>query len=76
MKASTVLCPIDFSDASKHAVELALVVARYYHSHVAALHVVTPLDFGLVAPSEEPERLERLREAATAVPDCFGELPD
>lgn len=65
MKVLRVLCPVDFSDASRHAIEHALIVAEYYRAKVAALHVVTPLALGLVAPGEEPERLARLR-AATA----------
>ena len=37
-----VLCPVDFSDFSRHALDHALTVARCYHSSVTALHVVHP----------------------------------
>lgn len=35
-----IVCPIDFSDFSKHALEHALAVARWYHAQVTVLHVV------------------------------------
>jgi len=37
------LCPIDFSDASRDAVEHATVVARWYEATVVGLHVHTPI---------------------------------
>jgi nucleotide-binding universal stress UspA family protein len=36
------LCPIDFSDASRHAVEHATVLARCYEATVIGLHVHNP----------------------------------
>ena len=38
-----ILCAVDFSDFSRHALNHALGVARYYKSTVTVLHVVTPL---------------------------------
>jgi nucleotide-binding universal stress UspA family protein len=38
-----ILCPVDFSETSLHAVDLATQVARWYGSRVTALHVVAPL---------------------------------
>lgn len=35
-----VLCPIDFSDASRHALAHAVAIASWYGSEVTALHVV------------------------------------
>lgn len=35
-----ILCPIDFSDASRHAVDHAIAIAGWYGSHVTALHVL------------------------------------
>ena len=40
-----ILCPIDFSDISRHALEHAVGVARWYESRVTVLHVITPLFF-------------------------------
>jgi nucleotide-binding universal stress UspA family protein len=38
-----ILCPVDFSDASRHALDHALVIARWYGSDITALHVSTPV---------------------------------
>jgi nucleotide-binding universal stress UspA family protein len=35
-----VLCPVDFSDASRHAIDHATAIAGWYGSHVTALHVL------------------------------------
>jgi nucleotide-binding universal stress UspA family protein len=35
-----ILCPIDFSDVSRHALGRAIAVARAYHAEVTALHVL------------------------------------
>ena len=37
-----ILCPIDFSDASRHALEHALVVAQWYEASIVGLHVFNP----------------------------------
>jgi nucleotide-binding universal stress UspA family protein len=37
-----ILCPIDFSDASRHALDQAIAIARWYESHITALHVIAP----------------------------------
>ena len=40
MNITRVLCPTDFSDASAHAIDLAVTIARWYKARVAAVHVV------------------------------------
>jgi nucleotide-binding universal stress UspA family protein len=35
-----ILCPTDFSDASRHALEHAVVLAKWYGSRITALHVL------------------------------------
>ena len=41
-----ILCPIDFSDASRHAAEHAVAIAGWYGSQVTALHVLQqPIGF-------------------------------
>ena len=35
-----ILCPIDFSEASRHALEHAVVLAKWYESRITALHVI------------------------------------
>ena len=37
-----ILCPIDFSDASHHALDHAIAIAGWYESHITALHVIAP----------------------------------
>jgi nucleotide-binding universal stress UspA family protein len=38
-----ILCPIDFSDVSRHALEHAVVIAGWYGSQITALHVCHPM---------------------------------
>lgn len=40
MNLSRILCPTDFSDASEHAIDLALLIAGAYHARIAAMHAV------------------------------------
>jgi CPA2 family monovalent cation:H+ antiporter-2 len=35
-----ILCPIDFSDASRHALDQAVVLAKWHESRITALHVI------------------------------------
>jgi nucleotide-binding universal stress UspA family protein len=37
-----ILCPVDFSDASKHALQHAIAIAGWFESHVTGLHVTRP----------------------------------
>ena len=37
-----ILCPVDFSEASRHAIDHAIVVARWYKASITALHVCIP----------------------------------
>ena len=39
---STVLCPTDFSDPSRHALEHAIAVARWYAARLVGLHAYAP----------------------------------
>ena len=38
MNIARILCPIDFSDTSVHAVDLATTIASWYKARIAALH--------------------------------------
>jgi len=38
-----ILCPVDFSDASRHAVDHALALARWYGGTITAAHVIPPM---------------------------------
>ena len=37
-----ILCPVDFSEFSRHALDSAVAIARHEHAAVTALHVVPP----------------------------------
>jgi nucleotide-binding universal stress UspA family protein len=50
-----ILCPVDLSDASRHAIANAVVLGRWYGATITALHVWNPIvipstDFTLVGP--------------------------
>jgi len=77
---TNVLCPVDFSDASRHAVDQAVAIARWYHARLTALHVYPPMFMpvpALPAPSDRvPEsELQRVRaEAARLLTDAAAGL--
>jgi nucleotide-binding universal stress UspA family protein len=48
-----ILCPIDFSEESTHAIQEAIAVARWCKAQITALHVFTPIFMpGLPMPDE------------------------
>jgi nucleotide-binding universal stress UspA family protein len=69
-----ILCPIDFSDVSRHTIEHAALLARWYEARITALHIATPVtmlspDLALVgdyAPKPTAEELEEERERTKA----------
>lgn len=62
-----ILCPVDFSDASQHAVEHAVALARWYSARLTLLHVYDVMPLAPIAPemipgfTVGPEYRERLR---------------
>lgn len=73
MDVKRILCPIDFSDASAHAVAQAAVIAGWRQARITALYVRSPLH--LPVPGLEPSGradgadesdTERLRKEAAA----------
>jgi nucleotide-binding universal stress UspA family protein len=70
---SHILCPVDLSEASTHAIEQATAIAGWYHAKVTVLHVHVPrpplaLDpYGVGAPPVPGSaEMVRVREAARA----------
>jgi nucleotide-binding universal stress UspA family protein len=67
-----ILCPIDFSEVSAHALEQATVVAGWYHAKITVLNVYAPAlptlseTYGVSMPADdnEPAEIQRLQEAA------------
>jgi nucleotide-binding universal stress UspA family protein len=90
IKMRRILCPTDFSDFSRHALERAVALARWYESAVTVLHVVpfvpSPATFppGVSPLTLEPvphdrilEELKRFAEpVAAAGLECDALLRD
>jgi len=73
MNIQRILCPVDFSDASAHAIRQAVVIAGWYKAHIMALHVYSPTLFsvpglGMSGRSEATDDTEtaRLRNETAA----------
>jgi nucleotide-binding universal stress UspA family protein len=45
-----ILCPIDFSDYSRHALDHAVALARRYESTITVLHVFSAVPVAVYAP--------------------------
>jgi len=43
LSLSRILCPVDFSDASAHAIDHAIAIAQWYEGSITALHVFSPI---------------------------------
>ena len=43
LEIQRILCPIDFSDASRHALTHAVTIGQWYGSQITALHVGSPM---------------------------------
>jgi nucleotide-binding universal stress UspA family protein len=80
MNPTRILCPVDFSETSTHAIDLAVVVAGWYGSRITALHVLAPLSIAAPAfatSTDEKREIDRLRqltaeELAGATADGIG----
>jgi|SoiMethySBSTD1v2_1073268.scaffolds.fasta_scaffold00895_14 nucleotide-binding universal stress UspA family protein len=71
-----ILCPIDFSEFSRHALDYAAGIARWYGARITTLHVVPlepvtpPTGSGLYPPlALTPDDLQQYREELTT---CAG----
>ena len=72
-----ILCPLDFSDASRHAIEHALAIARWSGAAVSALHVCRPMVVAALTGAGAGERdadgdLVRLGAAAASLVEGAG----
>ncbi|MEO8257318.1 MAG: universal stress protein [Acidobacteriota bacterium] len=45
-----ILCPIDFSDYSRRALDHPVKIARWYESSITALHVFSPVPVAAYGP--------------------------
>lgn len=76
-----ILCPIDFSEFSRHAIDHALAIARCHGGAITALHVIPPLEPLIGAPTMVscPPMVytdEDLRRFKTAAQDFVQEEGD
>lgn len=81
-----ILCPVDFSDFSRHALEYAVAMAKYYDARVTALHVyanmpvvntVPAVGFDsapIVLPPVDPAAVKAITEEFAAGVDAEGRL--
>ena len=73
-----VVCPVDFSESSRHALELAARVARRYDAELLALHVtpLVPTVFGFppVAMADGPAVSEAVLSELKAEADAVAAL--
>ena len=65
MDIRQILCPVDFSDASAHAVDQAVELARWYGARMTALHVDTAVADYPDVPALEPAERQRLQDRMT-----------
>ena len=49
-RLARILCPVDFSEFSRHALVSAVAIARQQHATVTALHVIPPVQVAYTAP--------------------------
>jgi nucleotide-binding universal stress UspA family protein len=75
-----ILCPVDFSAGSRHALDQAVALARWDGGAVTALHVVPPIPYSDPLMSQvtvlTPEDLQQIREELEAfVADEVGAVP-
>lgn len=71
----TILCPVDFSEASHHAIDHAIVIARWYDASIAGLHVYNPVFMpvpGLVVADDEVVRQGERQRLCGETTHCFS----
>ena len=67
IQINRVLCPIDFSEYSDHALRYAVKMAHWYRARLHVLHVMPPLPPTATSPLAEAGRQLTARNLASAV---------
>ena len=67
VEMSRILCPIDFSEFSEHALKYAMKLAAWYGSRLHVLHVMPPLPPSTVSPLGEAGRQLTARNLNTVI---------
>jgi nucleotide-binding universal stress UspA family protein len=55
IEITRILCPVDFSECSRHALDQAVALARWYQAHVTAVHVFTEWPLANMIPTHPSE---------------------
>ena len=77
-----ILCPVDLSDVSRHAIDHAVLLARWYHAAITALHVCNPVvipsaDFTFVGAGSVPMLTDdEMKEVRAQVARWFDSAKD
>jgi len=66
-----ILCPIDFSEYSEHALDVAVRLGAWYRASVEVIHVLPLLPPSAVSPLGEASRQVALKHLAHAVDRCW-----
>lgn len=85
VEINRILCPVDFSEFSRHALQHAGAIARWYGSAITALHVIPPVTATAPAIGDisgyppfvfTPDDLRRFEaELASFVQPVAGDIP-
>jgi nucleotide-binding universal stress UspA family protein len=65
-RVERILCPVDLSEASRHALDHAVVLARWYSAPVTVLHVRTPIYLSEPTPAVVGARTQIVFDQADA----------
>src|SRR4029079_6047932 len=70
-----ILCPVDLSDESRHAIEHAIVIARWYKASITALHVYNPMVMPIPALPALQDRVSEaeLKRVCAETATCFSD---
>ena len=75
-----ILCPVDLSDLSQHAIEHAVLMAHWYNAKITALHVCNPIvvpstDFVVAGtPSAGLLTEDEIKDVRAQILRCFGSV--
>jgi nucleotide-binding universal stress UspA family protein len=78
-RIARILCPIDFSETSRHAVEQAVAIAKSYRARLSVLHAYSPIFMpvpGLPAPADRVSESEQQRVHDEAAAFLQSSCPD
>lgn len=77
MQIRKVLCPVDFSPSSDHALEYAVAFAGAHRAELLLVHVVHPLAYGVGAEGVAVDAgMQLLKEMETSCADRLHEVAE